>query len=633
MKKGLLILPLVSMFALSGCDFIDGLFGPTEVDVEKVVLEEADVSIEINETYQIKASVTPKNAKQGLYYVSDDTDIASVSKSGLVKGLSVGETTIRVTSSYDTTKSAVLNLNVAERETPPLPDDENHGFYGGLVDDGNYIGYEFSKSQSDIVKPTSGVGEINILSFNDFHGSVIEQETSNGYEVGIKKFASLIKEKSDDANTLVLDQGDTWQGSFESNYGHGAIVQDVFNYAGVSLRTVGNHDFDWGLSVLEETNNREINGEYIPCLASNVFNYSNGHNGSIQQNQYGKEYAIFTLDNGIKVGVVGVIGDSQITSICSNLVDTICFTDHIAKVKEISDYLRISKGCDVIIASAHEGSVTIKDSGLSEISSASHKRYADLVLGGHKHYEQEYTVDGVKYVQWDSNGVSAGNITLKYDFSSGQLIDNNTSVSTYDTDDFTSLSVDTTISQMVDDYLDDINEVGSEIVSSHFSGNFDDAALGRLMCEAIYKTVSPSVDLGICNYARQGFSGSTLTFRDLYKCFPFDNQIVLVNVNSNRGIEAIQTYSGVYSYKKDSTITIEQGETYKCAIIDYLAFHVSTYRSYNYFPDVSNGYTIYKDDHENALTYRDILYSYLKNNDSKTFRASDYSSTNDNFIK
>ena len=49
------------------------------------------------------------------------------------------------------------------------------------------------------------------------------------------------------------------------------------------------------------------------------------------------EAAQKALDNGLKVGVVGVIGSSQITSICSQLVQDVCFTDHIAKAKEEKD--------------------------------------------------------------------------------------------------------------------------------------------------------------------------------------------------------------------------------------------------------------------------------------------------------
>ena len=46
----------------------------------------------------------------------------------------------------------------------------------------------------------------------------------------------------------------------------------------------------------EETQNRKIGDNYIPALASNVYNYSNGINGTVQQEQLGKEYAKFYKD-------------------------------------------------------------------------------------------------------------------------------------------------------------------------------------------------------------------------------------------------------------------------------------------------------------------------------------------------
>ena len=181
-----------------------------------------------------------------------------------------------------------------------IPNDKIGEFYGGLVNDNIHIGYEFRASFEEIKKPTLGQGEVKIYSFNDFHGAVLETDD----EPGLKAFATFYKEKSKKDNTLIFDQGDTWQGSLESNYGNGAIVQDVFNYAGVSLRTVGNHDFDWGLDQLEKTINRKLGDDYIPCLAANVYDFKDGITGTTQQNQYGKEYATFTLENGIKVGVV-----------------------------------------------------------------------------------------------------------------------------------------------------------------------------------------------------------------------------------------------------------------------------------------------------------------------------------------
>ena len=528
-----------------------------------------------------------------------------------------------------------------KKETPveePTNNNEGHDdkteekkqvgeFYGGIVNDSKYIGYEFSKSQSDLVKPTSGVGEINIVAFNDFHGAVLETET----EAGLKQIGTYFKAKSKERNTLILDQGDTWQGSFESNYKDGAIVQDVFNYAGVSLRTVGNHDFDWGLDHLVDTNNRKSGDDYIPCLASNVFNYENGNNGNIQQSKYGKEYATFVLDNGIKVGIVGVIGKSQITSISSQLVSNICFTDHIQKIQQISDFLRTEKQCDVIIASTHESSGDIYGLGLDSISNKTNKRYADLVLSGHAHYRQEYTSNGVKYVQWDSNGETTGTIKLKYDFANNIIVDADTEVNTYNKRYLNTYypEIEPTINKMVDDYLEETSPLATEILSENFTGNWSTTSLAHLMSEAIYKTVKNTgitVDFAVSNYARSSFNGIEFTFGDLYRCFPFDNQVILMNVSSNRSCSSI---SHNQSYKEDTSIILTPGNNYRIAVIDYVGLHQNEDREYDNFPDASNQ-EVFKVNNE-AIIYRNILKDYLQNNPTKLFDANDYDRNNPHF--
>ena len=502
-------------------------------------------------------------------------------------------------------------------------------FYGGVVENKKYIGYEFSKSENEINKPTSGVGEVNIFAFNDFHGAVIQNEE----EAGLKSIGTFFKEKSQQSNTLILDQGDTWQGSFESNYQHGAIVQDVFNYAGVSLRTVGNHDFDWGLEQLKSTNNRKIGDDYIPVLASNVYDYKDGKNGTTQQTEYGKEYAIFTLDNGIKVGVVGIIGSNQITSICSTNVEDICFTDHIDKAQEMCDYLRISKECDIIVVSAHEGISEIRYSGLENLSSKTNHRYADLILGGHEHSRQEETYGATKYVQWDSNGRSVGSVKLLFDFATGEVINNETMVSTYDVEYLKeNYSVtEPTIKEMVDTYLEETEPIASEVLSSNFNYYFNTTSLAYLMSEAIYSAVKNAgynIDLAVTNYARTYFAGNTFTIGDLYRSFPFDNEIIIMDVT---GIKAYNSLYSNMTYRARTDFSPSAFSTYKIAVIDYVGLHQNKNREYDYFPMASNKEVFKLSADSEPAIYRDILKDYLKNNPTKEFNSSDYTSSNPHF--
>lgn len=500
----------------------------------------------------------------------------------------------------------------SEEKEYEIPTDKVGEFYGGLVNDNVHVGYEFVASLEAIEKPKTGRGEVKIYSFNDFHGAVLQTKQ----EPGIKAFASYYKEKSQEDNTLIFDQGDTWQGSLESNYCDGAIVQDVFNYAGVSLRTVGNHDFDWGLEQLEETINRKMDGDYIPCLAANVYDFKDGKTGTTQQSQYGKEYATFTLENGIKVGVVGVIG-TLMSSICSNRIETVNFINPIKVIKEMSDYLRMRKKCDIVVASTHNAISYDFEGSLADISPVSNKHYVDLVLGGHEHTRNTFDINGVYFVQSDSHGKSSELTTFSYDFENNSLVGlSERKTLTYN--DYLDYSdhPDSTISKMVDDYLVEVEEIGNEVLSTHFNGYYSTAVLSNLMSEAIFEKVKSSgfdVDYSYCNSARESYYGNTFTYRDLYRCFPFDNEIVLMEIDA-----------GVFTgYRPSKYGEVDPNKkTHKVAVVDYVALHQDSSRVYDIFPDsVVHSRTMFKDE-DKLITYRDILKDFLLANPDRDFSPS-----------
>lgn len=69
--------------------------GPAPVLVENVLLEQDEVSLNAGETVSLTASVLPGNAThKALLWVSDNEKVATVSSSGEVKGVGVGETVI-----------------------------------------------------------------------------------------------------------------------------------------------------------------------------------------------------------------------------------------------------------------------------------------------------------------------------------------------------------------------------------------------------------------------------------------------------------------------------------------------------------------------------------------------------------
>lgn len=96
----------------------NGLFSSCNVHVinnkkvESISLTETDKKIYIGEGYQIKASIVPEDIDVQITYSSSNTNIATVSNNGVVKGISEGSTEITVSAEN---KKVILKLNVMKK--------------------------------------------------------------------------------------------------------------------------------------------------------------------------------------------------------------------------------------------------------------------------------------------------------------------------------------------------------------------------------------------------------------------------------------------------------------------------------------------------------------------------------------
>ena len=96
---------------------------PSEPQVTGLAITPEEVTLKPNETFQLKAVITPKEAEGAtLEWKSLGTSFAIVSDNGLVKALKEGEVRIRV-STPDKKVSATCNIIISKGETPgPNPD-------------------------------------------------------------------------------------------------------------------------------------------------------------------------------------------------------------------------------------------------------------------------------------------------------------------------------------------------------------------------------------------------------------------------------------------------------------------------------------------------------------------------------
>ena len=177
----------------------------------------------------------------------------------------------------------------------------------------------------------------------------------------------LMKEQE---NTLLISQGDMWQGSVESNKTKGNLITEWMNDLGFVSMTLGNHEYDWSSEYIEF--NDEIAD--FPILAINVREVATNERPDYL------DASTVVEKGGAKIGIIGAIGDCY-SSISGSLVRDVEFlvgeelTD---LVKEESIRLKEEEKCDFIIYSVH-------DDFSSYDLTLSRDGYVDLVLEGHTH--------------------------------------------------------------------------------------------------------------------------------------------------------------------------------------------------------------------------------------------------------
>ena len=467
--------------------------------------------------------------------------------------------------------------------------------------------------------------EVNITAFNDFHGAILEQDGS----MGLAKIGTYLKRRGAEDNTLTIDQGDDWQGSIYSNFNRGRLVNDVFAYARLSARTVGNHDFDWGIEPLKNNTARYYDNYQIPVLAANVYDYDfpTKVEGNTQQIDIGRKSITYTLKNGLKVGIVGVIGRDQLTSITSLYVQDVCFKDHVQVMKDEATRLRNEEKCDIVIGSIHAGRDAVTENNM--------ENYVDLMLTGHAHSYDTYKEGSLNYYRFDANGQMLGDIKLTYDKKQKKVVETTLEVIDPSNIDAKIGQVDAKIQSIIDEYNSDCEESANEVLANGVPYYFDtNVKAPNLMCKAIYdRAISEGYDdiiLSFCNEARSTINKGTIRYADLYQAFPFDNVVYIAEVSGSDILNEVVNWNCA-CFNPSFDGAINRYQTYKIAVLDFLLFHTNTSRYYNYFYSF-NGTPL----GQLSDNYRVILKDWLKDNgynEGKTINAFDFESTDFDFDK
>lgn len=277
---------------------------------------------------------------------------------------------------------------------------------------------EGSLANDKALQPTEGQEvDVRILATTDLHTNLVNYDyyqDKPAENVGLAKTAVLIEEaKKENSNTLLVDNGDTIQGTPLGTYK--AIVNPVKEgeqhpmYAalqklGFEAGTLGNHEFNYGLDYLK----RVIDTAGMPIVNANIVDPKTG---AYVYDPYKIISKTFVDKNGrkttVKIGVTGIVPPQILSWDKANLEGKIQVNDSVEAIQKIIPEMR-KAGADITLVLSHSG---IGDDKYEKGEENEGYQIAslpgvDAVVTGHSHaefpsgngtgfYEKYAGVDGV----------------------------------------------------------------------------------------------------------------------------------------------------------------------------------------------------------------------------------------------
>jgi len=194
--------------------------------------------------------------------------------------------------------------------------------------------------------------QITILGTTDLHGNIepVDYYTDKPDNRGLAKVATLIKRlRKEQPNTLLIDSGDTIQGSplesFHSRKNNTRtdpmmLVMNSLNY---DAMTVGNHEYNFGLKVLDKARGEAK----FPWLSANTYDKGT------QRTHY-KPYLVKEVA-GVKIGILGLTTPGIPYWDNPPNYAGLEFREPVAEARKWVATLRTQEKVDVVVIAMHMG--------------------------------------------------------------------------------------------------------------------------------------------------------------------------------------------------------------------------------------------------------------------------------------
>jgi 5'-nucleotidase len=228
-------------------------------------------------------------------------------------------------------------------------------------------------------------GRITLLHTNDTHSRIEPFGPGNGAISGLggmARRATLVKQLRQQLGAvLLLDAGDTFQGTPYFNRYKGRLDYQLMRMVGYDAGTLGNHDFDNGVGMLVEAMESMEQLKHANPPFSFV-NCNFDFKGAPALGKRVRPYLVKTFP-GMRVGITGV-GVAFAGLVAPKNHEGITWKDPYESLKPVVKHLRDIEKVDLVVVLSHLG-YNLNGSAPDDLQMPGQVAGIDAIIGGHSH--------------------------------------------------------------------------------------------------------------------------------------------------------------------------------------------------------------------------------------------------------
>lgn len=381
-----------------------------------------------------------------------------------------------------------------------------------------------------------------ILSTNDEHGGLlpaVQPWSGNRPAGGAEAIAAYVNgvRQTSPCPVFLFSGGDLMQGTLISNLTSGRATIDVMNEIGYDAAALGNHEFDWGIRILQE----RMRQARFPILSANTYEKrTNLHPRWVEP------YAILERD-GVRIGVIGATTRSTPTTTHPDSVAGLEFRPIAETLDLYIPRVRV-EGVDFVVVVMHAGGFCHDGDGnearcdgeaMEELALTSAP--FDYVVTGHSHSRVEDTIQGAPVVQSYAHMTAIGRGRLTR-HASGEVVGELVSIDAVYPDSAARIDA---VKALVDRYEKEAEEVALARVATLADPlkkrRRGASTLGRLIADAQRETTGADVAIMNNGGIRMNLPAGPISYGELFRVQPFRNTLILLELGGRLLLSALES--------------------------------------------------------------------------------------------